>query len=60
MIEKQQNKISELLQQNQKYVEESHQLLSQKNDSFKETVQQNQAKTSQLEEEKAKLNKQLR
>ena len=60
LVEKQQNKISELLQQNQKYVEQSHQLLEQRNDTFKESFQQNQSKTLLLEEEKAALTQKLR
>lgn len=54
-VETQNSKIAELLQQNQKYVEQSHSLLEQRNDSFRNSAELSQSKVLALEQEKAKL-----
>lgn len=54
-IEKQNDKISELLQSNQMYVEKSQSLLEQRNEGFITTASQSQAKVLALEQEKVNL-----
>lgn len=54
-LESQNCKIAELLQQNQKCVEQSHSLLEQRNDSYRNTSELSQSKVLTLEQEKAKL-----
>jgi FK506-binding protein 15 len=51
-IEQQNEKIAELLDRNQKYVEESNLILEQRNDSFKQTTAQAQTRVLELEQEK--------
>jgi FK506-binding protein 15 len=54
-IEAQNSKINELLQRNQMYVEQSNAMLEQRNDSFKSTAVQSQARVMSLEQEKVEL-----
>lgn len=54
-IEKQNDKISELLQSNQMYVEKSQSLLEQRNEGFITSASQSQAKVLALEQEKVNL-----
>nr|XP_022325943.1 FK506-binding protein 15-like isoform X2 [Crassostrea virginica] len=54
-IEKQNEKISELLQSNQMYVEKSQSLLEQRNEGFITSASQSQAKVLALEQEKVNL-----
>nr|XP_039269911.1 FK506-binding protein 15-like [Styela clava] len=58
-IETQSDKIADLLQQNQKLVEESHAQMEKRNTSFKETFGQTQERTLQLEKEKVELTSKL-
>ncbi|OWF43709.1 FK506-binding protein 15-like [Mizuhopecten yessoensis] len=58
-IEAQNNKISELLQSNQMFVEKSQTLLEQRNEGFKTTATTSQAKVLSLEQEKVQLATQL-
>ena len=51
-IEQQNEKIAELLDRNQKFVEESNLILEQRNDSFKQTTAQAQTRVLELEQEK--------
>ncbi|XP_068422699.1 FK506-binding protein 15 isoform X2 [Clinocottus analis] len=51
-IEEQNHKIGELINQNQRYVEQSNLLLEQRNDSLKSTSEQNQARLLQAEQDK--------
>lgn len=54
-IDAQNNKISELLQSNQMFVEKSQTLLEQRNEGFKATATTSQAKVLALEQEKVQL-----
>ncbi|XP_062586110.1 FK506-binding protein 15-like [Saccostrea cucullata] len=54
-IERQNEKISELLQSNQMYVEKSQSLLEQRNEGFISSASQSQAKVLALEQEKVNL-----
>ncbi|XP_054867665.1 FK506-binding protein 15 isoform X4 [Amphiprion ocellaris] len=54
-IEEQNHKIGDLINQNQRYIEQSHQLLEQRNDSLKSSSDQNQARLLQAEQEKHAL-----
>ncbi|KAK3602380.1 hypothetical protein CHS0354_011215 [Potamilus streckersoni] len=58
-VEFQNEKISKLLQQNQSYVEKSHLMLEERNEGFKTTAHQSQARLLQLEQEKVQLATQL-
>ncbi|EDV28124.1 uncharacterized protein TRIADDRAFT_53397 [Trichoplax adhaerens] len=58
-IESLNDKISELLQQNQKYVEQSHVILEQRNDSLKNTAAQSQSRVIALEQERLELTNSL-
>ncbi|CAN0350911.1 unnamed protein product [Lampetra fluviatilis] len=58
-IEQQNEKIGDLLQRNQRYVEQSNLLLEQRNDSFKNTTEQNQGRVLTLEQDKARLTEAL-
>ncbi|XP_070532275.1 FK506-binding protein 15-like isoform X2 [Ptychodera flava] len=58
-IEVQNEKISELLQRNQQFVEQSNVMLEQRNDSFKYTTAQSQARVLELEQEKVNLTTEL-
>ncbi|XP_027889617.1 FK506-binding protein 15 isoform X3 [Xiphophorus couchianus] len=51
-IEEQNRKIGDLINQNQKYMEQSHQLLEQRNDSLKSSSEHNQARLLQAEQDK--------
>eukprot|EP00035_Acanthoeca_spectabilis_P035394 m.34358 g.34358 ORF g.34358 m.34358 type:complete len:1191 (+) comp7311_c0_seq1:52-3624(+) len=52
-IEQQNEKISDLLERNRKFVEDSNTMLEQRNDSFKATTAQAQARVLELEQEKS-------
>ena len=54
-IESQNEKIATLLQQNQKYVEQSHSLLEERHDTIKSSAAQAQAKLLSLEQDKVQL-----
>uniref|UniRef100_A0A8C3A7R0 peptidylprolyl isomerase n=1 Tax=Cyclopterus lumpus TaxID=8103 RepID=A0A8C3A7R0_CYCLU len=54
-IEEQNRKIGELINQNQRYVEQSNLLLEQRNDSLKSTSEHNQARLLQVEQDKHAL-----
>ncbi|KAL3872320.1 hypothetical protein ACJMK2_040252 [Sinanodonta woodiana] len=58
-VESQNDKISKLLQQNQSYIEKSHLMLEERNEGFKTTANQSQARLLQLEQEKVQLATQL-
>uniref|UniRef100_H3CCZ0 peptidylprolyl isomerase n=1 Tax=Tetraodon nigroviridis TaxID=99883 RepID=H3CCZ0_TETNG len=58
-IEEQNRKISELIDQNQRYLEQSNLLLEKRNDSFKMSNEQSQAKLLQAEQEKVRLTEDL-
>ncbi|XP_016375894.1 FK506-binding protein 15-like isoform X2 [Sinocyclocheilus rhinocerous] len=58
-IEEQNRKISELINQNQRYVEQSNQLMEQRNDSLKNSSEQNQARILQAEQDKHALPQEL-
>ena len=51
-IETQNQKIAELLERNQRYVEQSNTMLEQRSDAFKSTAVSSQVKVLQLEQEK--------
>lgn len=53
-IETQNLKIAELLERNQRYVEQSNTMLEQRSDAFKSTAASSQAKVLQLEQEKVR------
>ncbi|XP_049906267.1 FK506-binding protein 15 isoform X4 [Epinephelus moara] len=54
-IEEQNRKIGELINQNQRYMEQSNLLLEQRNDSLKTSSEQNQARLLQAEQDKHTL-----
>uniref|UniRef100_A0A665W4H8 peptidylprolyl isomerase n=1 Tax=Echeneis naucrates TaxID=173247 RepID=A0A665W4H8_ECHNA len=54
-IEEQNCKIGELINQNQRYMEQSHLLLEQRNDSLKSSSEQNQARLLQAEKDKVRI-----
>uniref|UniRef100_A0A8C3A6V8 peptidylprolyl isomerase n=1 Tax=Cyclopterus lumpus TaxID=8103 RepID=A0A8C3A6V8_CYCLU len=58
-IEEQNRKIGELINQNQRYVEQSNLLLEQRNDSLKSTSEHNQARLLQVEQDKVRLTEDL-
>uniref|UniRef100_A0A096M9T5 peptidylprolyl isomerase n=1 Tax=Poecilia formosa TaxID=48698 RepID=A0A096M9T5_POEFO len=58
-IEEQNRKIGDLINQNQKYMEQSHQLLEQRNDSLKSSSEHNQARLLQAEQDKVRLTEEL-
>ncbi|XP_062855425.1 FK506-binding protein 15 isoform X3 [Trichomycterus rosablanca] len=58
-IEEQNRKIGELINQNQRYMEQSHLLMEQRNDSLKNSSEQNQARILQAEQEKVRLTEEL-
>lgn len=58
-IEEQNHKIGELINQNQRYMEQSHLLLEQRNDSLKSTSEQNTQRLLQAEQEKVRLTEDL-
>uniref|UniRef100_H2YCA1 peptidylprolyl isomerase n=1 Tax=Ciona savignyi TaxID=51511 RepID=H2YCA1_CIOSA len=59
LIENQNQKINELLQQNQKHAEQSNLELERRNDSFKESFEQSQSRSLQLEQDKVELTQRL-
>ena len=54
-IEEQNTKITELLLKAQSYVEQSHQILEQKNSSFQNNAEKNQLRVLELEQDKMRL-----
>ncbi|XP_049434719.1 FK506-binding protein 15 isoform X1 [Epinephelus fuscoguttatus] len=58
-IEEQNRKIGELINQNQRYMEQSNLLLEQRNDSLKTSSEQNQARLLQAEQDKVRLTEDL-
>lgn len=54
-IEEQNRKIGELINQNQRYMEQSHLLLEKRNDSLKSTSEQSQARLLQAEQDKVNI-----
>ncbi|KAF5890104.1 FK506-binding protein 15-like isoform X1 [Clarias magur] len=58
-IEEQNRKIGELINQNQRCMEQSNILMEQRNDSLKNTSEQNQARILQAEQDKARLTDEL-
>ncbi|KAJ4941876.1 hypothetical protein JOQ06_011749, partial [Pogonophryne albipinna] len=54
-IEEQNRKIGELINQNQRYMEQSHLVMEQRNDSLKSSSEQNQARLLQAEQDKHAL-----
>ncbi|KAM9394502.1 FK506-binding protein 15 isoform 2-T2 [Pholidichthys leucotaenia] len=58
-IEEQNRKIGDLINQNQRYMEQSHQLLEQRNDSLKSSSEQNTARLLQAEQDKVRLTEDL-
>ncbi|KAG1949172.1 FK506-binding protein [Pimephales promelas] len=58
-IEEQNRKISELINQNQRYVEQSNLMMEQRTDSLKNSSEQNQTRILQAEQDKARLSEEL-
>nr|XP_057927716.1 FK506-binding protein 15 isoform X2 [Doryrhamphus excisus] len=58
-IEEQNHKIGELLNQSQRYMEQSNMLLEQRHDSLKSSSEQNQARLLQAEKDKIQLREEL-
>ncbi|XP_035514553.1 FK506-binding protein 15 isoform X2 [Morone saxatilis] len=58
-IEEQNHKIGELINQNQRYMEQSNLLLEKRNDSLKSSSEQNQARLLQAEQDKVRLTEDL-
>ncbi|XP_013394043.1 FK506-binding protein 15-like [Lingula anatina] len=58
-IESQNEKIADLLQRNQSFVEQSNVMLEQRNDTFKTTAAQSQSRVLALEQEKVQLTTEL-
>ncbi|XP_068559313.1 FK506-binding protein 15 isoform X2 [Cebidichthys violaceus] len=58
-IEEQNHKIGELINQNQRYVEQSNLLLEQRNDSLNSSSEQHQARLLQAEQDKVRLTEDL-
>ncbi|XP_059359176.1 FK506-binding protein 15 isoform X2 [Carassius carassius] len=58
-IEEQNRKIGELINQNQRYLEQSNLRMEQRNDSLKNSSEQNQARILQAEQDKARLTEEL-
>uniref|UniRef100_A0A8C8MKA7 peptidylprolyl isomerase n=1 Tax=Oncorhynchus tshawytscha TaxID=74940 RepID=A0A8C8MKA7_ONCTS len=58
-IEEQNRKIGELINQNQRYMEQSNLLMEQRNDSLKSSSEHNQARTLQAEQDKVRLTEEL-
>uniref|UniRef100_A0A3B1JID7 peptidylprolyl isomerase n=1 Tax=Astyanax mexicanus TaxID=7994 RepID=A0A3B1JID7_ASTMX len=58
-IEEQNRKIGELINQNQRYMEQSNLLMEKRNDSLKNSSEQNQARILQAEQDKARLTEEL-
>ncbi|XP_068617088.1 FK506-binding protein 15 [Brachionichthys hirsutus] len=58
-IEEQNHKIGELINQNQRYMEQNHLVLEKRNDSLKSTSEQSQARLLQAEQDKVRLTEHL-
>ncbi|XP_067269070.1 FK506-binding protein 15 isoform X2 [Pseudorasbora parva] len=58
-IEEQNRKIGELINQNQRYVEQSNLMMEQRTDSLKNSSEQNQTRILQAEQDKARLTEEL-
>ncbi|XP_057212684.1 FK506-binding protein 15 isoform X2 [Triplophysa rosa] len=58
-IEEQNRKIGELINQNQRYMEQSNLLMEQRNDSLKNSSEQCQARILQAEQDKVRLSEEL-
>nr|XP_019957896.1 PREDICTED: FK506-binding protein 15 [Paralichthys olivaceus] len=58
-IEEQNRKIGELINQNQRFMEQSNLLLEQRNDSLKSSSENNQARLLQAEQDKVRLTEDL-
>lgn len=58
-IEEQNHKIGELINQNQRYMEQSNLLQEKRNDSLKSSSEQNQARLLQAEQDKVRLTEDL-
>ncbi|KAA0713628.1 FK506-binding protein 15 [Triplophysa tibetana] len=58
-IEEQNRKIGELINQNQRYMEQSNMLMEQRNDSLKNSSEQCQARILQGEQDKVRLSEEL-
>ncbi|TKS78016.1 FK506-binding protein 15 [Collichthys lucidus] len=58
-IEEQNRKIGELIDQNQRHMEQSNLLLEKRNDSLKSSSEQNQARLLQAEQDKVRLTEDL-
>ncbi|XP_056628735.1 FK506-binding protein 15 isoform X2 [Triplophysa dalaica] len=58
-IEEQNRKIGELINQNQRYMEQSNMLMEQRNDSLKNSSEQCQARILQAEQDKVRLSEEL-
>ncbi|XP_059152791.1 FK506-binding protein 15-like [Physella acuta] len=54
-VQEQNERIANLLEKNQKYVEQSHSVLEQRNEGYKNTATQSQARVLALEQEKVHL-----
>uniref|UniRef100_A0A4W5PGQ3 peptidylprolyl isomerase n=1 Tax=Hucho hucho TaxID=62062 RepID=A0A4W5PGQ3_9TELE len=58
-IEEQNRKTGELINQNQRYMEQSNLLMEQRNDSLKSSSEHNQARVLQAEQDKVRLTEEL-
>ncbi|KAK5870520.1 hypothetical protein PBY51_003462 [Eleginops maclovinus] len=58
-VEEQNRKIGELINQNQRYMEQSNLLMEQRNDSLKSSSEHNQARLLQAEQDKVRLTEDL-
>ncbi|XP_029959997.1 LOW QUALITY PROTEIN: FK506-binding protein 15-like [Salarias fasciatus] len=58
-IEEQNRKIGDLINENQRYMEQSHQLLEQRTDSLKSSSEHSQARLLQAEQDKVRLSEDL-
>uniref|UniRef100_A0A674AVX4 peptidylprolyl isomerase n=1 Tax=Salmo trutta TaxID=8032 RepID=A0A674AVX4_SALTR len=58
-VEEQNHKIGELINQNQRYMEQSNLLMEQRNDSLKSSSEHNQARVLQAEQDKVRLTEEL-
>ncbi|KAK6312974.1 hypothetical protein J4Q44_G00163210 [Coregonus suidteri] len=58
-VEEQNHKIGELINQNQRYMEQSNLLMEQRNDSLKSSSEHNQARVLQAQQDKVRLTEEL-
>uniref|UniRef100_A0A8C7UJV1 peptidylprolyl isomerase n=1 Tax=Oncorhynchus mykiss TaxID=8022 RepID=A0A8C7UJV1_ONCMY len=58
-VEEQNHKIGELINQNQRYMEQSNLLMEQRNDSLKSSSEHNQVRVLQAEQDKVRLTEEL-